>query len=159
MVDHTDHGKKPYVLDIEKETEDNDLFRVTKWTGKHLQMTLMSIPVGSSIGLEAHPETDQFIRLDAGKGHVIMGPAEDDLSFQLDVEDGWSVQVPAGTWHDIINTGDEDMRLYVVYAPTHHTAGIVQKTSEDAEADEESGRDVPPKWSVQPAESEPDKKA
>jgi hypothetical protein len=53
--------------------------------------------------------------------HVTMGPAEDDLSFQLDVEDGWSVQVRAGTWHDIINTGDEDMRLYVVYAPVHHT--------------------------------------
>jgi len=91
--------------------------------------------------------------------HVTMGPAEDDLSFQLDVEDGWSVQVPAGTWHDIINTGDVDMRLYVVYAPVHHTPGIVQKTSDDAEKDEESGRDKPPARSVQPKNTEPDKKA
>jgi len=118
----------------------------------------MSIPPGSSIGLEAHPEMNQFVRLDAGKGHVTMGPAEDDLSFQLDVEDGWSVQVPAGKWHDVTNTGDKDMRLYVVYAPVHHTPGIVQKTPEDAEKDEESGRDQPATWSVQPESSERDEK-
>ena len=119
----------------------------------------MSIPPGSSIGLEAHPQTDQFVRLDAGRGHVTMGPAEDDLNFQLDISDGWSVQVRAGTWHDIINIGTEDMRLYVVYAPVHHTPGIVQKTAEDAERDEESGRDEPPAWSVKPPSSEPDQKA
>jgi len=110
-----------YTLDCdepEKATKENSNYRTVAWTGRYLQVTLMSIPPGSSIGLEAHPETDQFVRLDAGKGHVTMGPAEDDLSFQLDVADGWSVQVPAGTWHDIINTGDEDMRLYVVYAPS-----------------------------------------
>ena len=107
----------------EKATKENSNYRTVAWAGRYLQVTLMSIPPGSSIGLEAHPETDQFVRLDAGKGHVTMGPAEDDLSFQLDVEDGWSVQVPAGTWHDIINTGDEDMRLYVVYAPRPPHAG------------------------------------
>ncbi len=155
----TDNGPQPNAFDLETATKENSSYRTVAWTGRYLQVTLMSIPPGSSIGLEAHPETDQFVRLDAGRGHVIMGPAEDDLSFQLDVEDGWSVQVPAGTWHDIINTGDEDMRLYVVYAPVHHTPGIVQKTSEDAEADEQSGRDTPPEWSVQPAESAPDEKA
>jgi mannose-6-phosphate isomerase-like protein (cupin superfamily) len=155
----TDNGPQPNAFDLESATKENSNYRTVAWSGRYLQVTLMSIPVGSSIGLEAHPDTDQFIRLDAGKGHVTMGPTEDDLSFQLDVEDGWSVQVPAGTWHDIINTGDEDMRLYVIYAPTHHTAGIVQKTSADAEKDEESGRDTPPKWSVQPAGTEPDKKA
>jgi mannose-6-phosphate isomerase-like protein (cupin superfamily) len=80
----------------EKATKENSNYRTVAWTGRYLQVALMSIPPGSSIGLEAHPETDQFVRLDAGKGHVTMGPAEDDLSFQLDVEDGWSVQVPAG---------------------------------------------------------------
>ena len=139
----------------EKATKENSNYRTVAWTGRYLQVTLMSIPPGSSIGLEAHPETDQFVRLDAGKGHVTMGPAEDDLSFQLDVTDGWSGQVPAGTWHDIINTGDEDMRRYVVYAP-HHTPGIVQVTVEDAEKDEKTGRDQPPAWSVEPATSEPD---
>jgi len=155
----TDNGPQPNAFDLETATKENANYRTVAWTGKFLQVTLMSIPPGSSIGLEAHPETDQFVRLDAGTGHVTMGPAEDDLPFQLDVSDGWSVQVPAGTWHDIINTGAEDMRLYVVYAPTHHTPGIVQKTAEDAEVDEESGRDQPPPWSVQPLHGEPDKKA
>ncbi len=155
----TDNGPQPNAFDLETATRENGNYRTVAWTGKYLQVTLMSIPPGSSIGLEAHPETDQFLRLDAGQGHVTMGPAEDDLPFQLDVSDGWSVQVPAGTWHDVINTGAEDMRLYVVYAPVHHTPGIVQKTSEDAEHDEESGRDTPPPWSVQPSQSGPDQKA
>lgn len=155
----TDNGPQPNAFDLETATKENANYRTVAWTGKYLQVTLMSIPPGSSIGLEAHPETDQFVRLDAGTGRVTMGPAENDLNFQLDVSDGWSVQVPAGTWHDIINTGTEDMRLYVVYAPVHHTPGIVQGTAEDAEQDEESGRDKPPAWSVQPPHSEPDQKA
>ena len=78
---------------------------------------------------------------------------------EADVTDGWSVQVPAGTWHDIVNTGEEDMRLYVVYAPVHHAAGIVQQTAEDAERDEESGTDEPPAWSAQPDDADPDERA
>jgi mannose-6-phosphate isomerase-like protein (cupin superfamily) len=155
----TDNGPQPNAFDLETATRENGNYRTVAWTGKYLQVTLMSIPPGSSIGLEAHPETDQFLRLDAGQGRVTMGPSEDNLDFQLDVSDGWSIQVPAGTWHDVINTGTEDLRLYVVYAPVHHTAGIVQKTAEDAERDEESGRDTPPAWSVQPPHSAPDEKA
>ena len=93
----TDNGPQPNAFDLETATKENSNYRTVAWSGRYLQVTLMSIPPGSSIGLEAHPETDQFVRLDAGKGHVTMGPKEDDLSFQLDVEDGWSVQVPAGT--------------------------------------------------------------
>ncbi len=155
----TDNGPQPNAFDLETATRENANYRTVAWTGKYLQVTLMSIPPGSSIGLEAHPETDQFLRLDAGQGRVTMGPTRDNLNFQLDVSDGWSVQVPAGTWHDVINTGSADMRLYVVYAPVHHTPGIVQETAEDAERDEESGRDTPPPWSVQPQHSEPDEKA
>lgn len=145
----TDPGPRPNAFDIEKATLENENYRTTVWTGKYLQVTLMTIPVGSSIGLEVHPETDQFLRLDAGRGRCVMGPAKDDLTFQQDVEDGWSIQVPAGSWHDVINTGDEPVRLYAVYAPVHHAPGIVQPTAEDAERDEESGKDVPPEWSVQ----------
>ncbi len=155
----TDNGPQPNVFDLETATVENSNYRTVAWTGRYLQVTLMSIPPGSSIGLEVHPETDQFIRIDAGTGRATMGPAADDLSFQAEVSDGWSVQVPAGTWHDIINTGKEDLRLYVVYAPVHHTAGIVQATAADAERDEDSGRDEPPEWSVQPDEAEPDQKA
>lgn len=88
-----DNGPKPNAFDIETATKENTNYRTTAWTGKYLQVTLMSIPVGESIGLEAHPDTDQFLRLDSGKGRCVMGPAEDQLDFQQDVSDGWSAQV------------------------------------------------------------------
>ena len=131
----TDNGPNPNAFDIETETVANENYRTVAWTGKYLQVTLMSIPVGQSIGLETHPETDQFLRLDAGQGRCVMGPAEDQLDFEQDVSDGWSIQVPAGTWHDVINTGQEPMQLYAVYAPVHHAPGITQATSQDAEQD------------------------
>ncbi|MBF0697412.1 cupin domain-containing protein [Actinomyces bowdenii] len=145
-----DNGPKPNAFDIETATTENTTYRTVAWTGKYLQVTLMSIPVGESIGLETHPETDQFLRIDAGQGRCVMGPSQDDLSFTQEVSDGWSIQVPAGTWHDIINTGEEPLRLYTVYAPVHHAQGIVQATAAQAEADEEAGRDEPPSWTVQP---------
>lgn len=154
-----DNGPAPNAFDIEEATVANENYRTVAWTGKYLQVTLMSIPVGESIGLEAHPGTDQFLRLDAGKGRCVMGPSKDDLTFEQEVSDGWSIQVPAGTWHDVINIGDEPMRLYTVYAPVHHAPGIQQATSADAERDEESGNDEPPEWSVQPAHGAPDKHA
>lgn len=146
----TDNGPQPNAFDIEQATRTNDTYRTVAWTGKYLQVTLMSIPVGESIGLEVHPETDQFLRLDAGRGRCVMGPEKDDLTFEQDVEDGWSIQVPAGVWHDVINTGEEPMRLYAIYAPVHHASGIVHRTAEESEQDEESGRDEPPSWTVQP---------
>jgi mannose-6-phosphate isomerase-like protein (cupin superfamily) len=154
-----DNGPRPNAFDIETATVQNDNYRVVAWTGKFLQVTLMSIPPGESIGLEAHPGTDQFLRIDAGQGHVVMGPEKDDLDFQQDVSDGWSIQVPAGTWHDVINTGDDPLRLYTVYAPSHHAAGAVQPDKEVAEQEEESGADEPPQWTVQPESSEPDQHA
>lgn len=148
----TDNGPQPNVFDIETATQENATYRRVAWTGRYLQVTLMSIPPGESIGLEVHPDTDQFLRVDAGRGRCVMGPAEDDLTFEQDVEDGWSIQVPAGTWHDVQNTGEEPLRLYAIYAPSHHAAGIVQETAQDAERDEESGQDEPPSWTVQPGE-------
>lgn len=106
----TDNGPEPNVFDIEKATVENSNYRTVAWTGKYLQVTLMSIPPGSSIGLEKHPETDQFLRLDAGKGVAKMGTNKAKLE-HTDVSDGWSVRVPAGTWHDVENTGDEDLKL------------------------------------------------
>ena len=148
-----DIGPRPNAFDIETATRENSTYRTVVWTGAHLQVTLMSIPPGSSVGLEAHPDTDQFLRLDAGRGRVTMGPSEDDLPFVQEVEDGWCVTVPAGTWHDIVNIGETDMRLYAIYAPVHHAAGIVQETAQDAERDEEDGTDVPPSWAVAPQTS------
>ncbi len=158
-MDVHDNGPRPNAFDIETATRENDTYRTVAWTGRYLQVTLMSIPVGESIGLEAHPDTDQFLRVDAGRGRCVMGPAEDELTFEQEVTDGWSIQVPAGTWHDVKNTGDEPLRLYAIYAPVHHAPGIVQDTDEDAERDEELGVDEPPAWTVQPEESEPDQHA
>lgn len=145
-----DNGPQPNTFDIESATVENTTYRTVAWTGKYLQVTLMSIPVGNSIGLEVHPETDQFLRIDAGHGRCVMGPSADEMTFEQDVEDGWSIQVPAGVWHDVVNTGDEPLQVYAIYAPVHHAQGIVQATAEDAEADEEAGRDEPPSWTVQP---------
>lgn len=145
-----DNGPNPNAFDIEGETRSNSNYRTVAWTGKHLQVTLMSIPVGESIGLEKHPDTDQFLRVDAGRGRCVMGPDKNDLPFQQDVSDGWSIQVPAGSWHDVVNTGDEPLRLYAVYAPSHHAAGKVHATAADAEQDEDAGGDEPPKWTEQP---------
>lgn len=147
-----DVGPKPQSFNIEEETVKNPNYRTVAWSGKYLQVTLMSIPVGSDIGLEKHPETDQFIRLDAGKGRVQMGKTKKDLDFDKEVEDGFAIMVPAGYWHNVTNIGDEPMKLYAVYAPVHHAAGNIHKTAEDAKADEEAGNDEPPEWSVQPGE-------
>ena len=154
-----DVGPEPNAFDLETATTENPHYRAVVWSGRYLQVTLMSIPVGESIGLESHPDTDQFLRLDAGRGQVRMGPARDRLTFEQDVEDGWCVVVPAGTWHDVVNTGDEDMSLYAVYAPVHHAPGIVQATAAAAQADEEAGRDEPPEWSVQPPSTAADRHA
>lgn len=146
----TDNGPGPNAFDIETATVENTNYRTVAWTGKYLQVTLMSIAPGESIGLEVHPETDQFLRIDAGEGRCVMGPAADDLSFSQEVSDGWSIQVPAGTWHDVVNTGKKPLQVYAVYAPSHHAAGKVHKTFAEAQADEESGGDEPPEWTVQP---------
>jgi mannose-6-phosphate isomerase-like protein (cupin superfamily) len=155
----SDVGPRPNAFDIEAATRHNENYRTVVWTGKYLQVTLMTIPVGGSIGLEAHPGTDQFLRLDAGRGKAVMGPAKDQLDFDQDVTDGWSIQVPAGTWHDVINTGDEPLRLYTVYAPSHHAADIVQATKADAERDESAGADKAPSWTLQPRQGHPDRHA
>jgi mannose-6-phosphate isomerase-like protein (cupin superfamily) len=135
MIDTTDHGPAPYVVDIEKLTLDNPNFRTTVWTGGHIQLTVMTIPVGGDIGLEVHPDNDQFLRIEQGRGKVEMGPAEDNLDFVREVADDDAVFVPAGTWHNITNVGEEDLKLYTVYCPRDHVPGTVHATQADAMSD------------------------
>ena len=92
-----DIGPQPQSFDIERATKKNINYRSVAWSGRYLQVTLMSIPVGGDIGLGAHPETDQFLRLDASSGRVQMGPAKDKLTFEKNVSNGCCVLVPAGT--------------------------------------------------------------
>ena len=135
MSDLTDHGPHPYVFDIEEATLANSNFRATLWTGAHLQLTVMSIPPGDDIGLEVHPDNDQFLRIEQGSGRVQMGPSRDEVTFTAEVEDDSVIFVPAGTWHDIINTGDEDLKLYTLYGPPDHVHGTLHPTKTDAEND------------------------
>lgn len=142
-----DVGPQPQSFDLESATRDNASYRSVAWSGRYLQVTLMAIPVGGDIGLEAHPQTDQFLRLDAGTGRVQMGAFKDILTFEKDVSAGWCVLVPAGTWHNITNTGTAPMQLYTIYAPAHHRPDTVQATAAVAKADRS---DEPAEWSVQP---------
>ena len=148
-----DIGPKPQSFDLEQATRDNQHYRSVAWSGRYLQLTLMSIPVGGDIGLEAHPETDQFLRLDAGRGRVQMGRSKDELTFVKDVSDGWCTLIPAGTWHNVTNIGEEPMQVYAIYAPAHHKPGKIHQTAAEAEADTD---DEPADWSVQPRSTPPD---
>ena len=154
-----DIGPRPATFDIETATTENTNYRTVAWTGVHLQVTLMSIPVGESIGLEMHGDTDQFIRLETGQGKAQMGPAKDELTLEEDVSDGYCVLVPAGTWHNITNTGDRPMQIYTIYAPVHHAAGKVQPTANDAASDEAAGTDAPPTWADEPLKTQADQHA
>jgi mannose-6-phosphate isomerase-like protein (cupin superfamily) len=124
--------KKGYKQNIEKLTVENNNFRQVEYTGKNLQLVLMSLKPGEDIGSEVHPENDQFFRIDAGKGKAVINETEYEIS------DGDAVVVPAGEEHNIINTSDsEDLKLYTIYAPSHHKDGIVRETKEEAMANEE----------------------
>lgn len=132
----TDPGPVPHVVDIEEATVQNATFRTVVWSGRHLQLTVMSIEPGDDIGLEMHADVDQFLRVEAGTARVEMGPAQDDLSFRRDVAADWAILVPAGTWHNITNTGQEPLKVYSIYGPPNHPSGTVHPTKADAEHDE-----------------------
>ena len=133
---YTDFGPRPFVVDIEKATLANDTFRTALWTGPHMQLTMMCLQPGEDIGLEVHPHVDQFLRLEQGRGVTMMGLTEDNLAFVQPIFQDSAVFVPAGTWHNIINTGDGPMRLYSIYAPPNHAPGTVHETKEIAEQEE-----------------------
>ncbi|MBR0597223.1 cupin domain-containing protein [Sinanaerobacter chloroacetimidivorans] len=132
----TDYGPAPLVINIEEVTKQNENFRTALWTGDHLQLTLMCINPGEEIGLEIHPNLDQFIRIEDGQGLVKMGNQKDRLDFQEKVYDNFAFIIPAGTWHNLINTGNKPLKLYSIYAPPQHPHGTIQETREDAEASE-----------------------
>lgn len=126
-----DYGPNPIVVNIDKVTKCNENYRTALWTGTNLQVVVMSIGVGGDIGLEVHPETDQFIRIEEGNALVAMGRSKNNLNYQQYVDGNYAVIVPAGTWHNIINTGNKPLKIYTVYAPPHHPQGVVQKTKAD----------------------------
>ena len=125
-----------WVGDIEDETLTNDTFRTVLFTGKQLQLTVMRLQPGEEIGVEMHDHLDQFLRIEQGSGEVDMGSSEDSVDETRAVEDDWAIIVPAGTWHNVRNTGEVAMKLYSIYSPPEHPDGTVHRTKADAEAAE-----------------------
>jgi mannose-6-phosphate isomerase-like protein (cupin superfamily) len=113
-------------------------FRRVLWTGRHTQLVIMTLPVGGEIGDEVHEATDQILTFVSGTGDARVGPDA------RKVTQGDLVVVPAGTQHNVVNTGPIPLVLYTVYGPPEHAEGAVHATKEEAEEAEASGRDVPP---------------
>lgn len=128
-----DNGAEPFVACVNGCARANGNFRTAFWTGEHLQMTLMCIPVRCDIGLEVHEDTDQLIRVEGGLAQVVMGDCQENLTFCRRAGCGEAVFVPAGTWHNIINIGNCPLKLSSVYAPPHHPHGTVHRTKCDAQ--------------------------
>ena len=122
---------KGFVDDIEGLTDKNKDFRRVLYTGKHVQLVVMSIRKGDEIGEEIHEDRDQFFRVESGKGQVVI----DGESTKIRPGDG--IIVPAGARHNVINTGKKRLKLYTIYGPPEHKDGIVEKTKAEAEATEE----------------------
>ena len=124
--------KKGYKQNIEALTTENNNFRKVLYTGEQMQLVLMSLKPGEDIGSEVHPDNDQFFRFDAGMGKVVINETE------YEVSDGDAVVVPKGAEHNIVNVSKtDDLKLYTIYAPSHHKDGIVRATKAEAEANDE----------------------
>lgn len=133
-----DYGPCPVVVNIEKAAMINPNFRTALWTGKHLQVTLMNIRVGEDIGLEVHPDVDQYLMIMSGKAKVMMGKTKDNLCFTENVFPDYAIIVPAKTWHNVINIGNTPLKLFTIYAPPEHPWGTVHRTKADAEEAEKN---------------------
>ena len=120
---------KGFHTNIESATTDNTNFRHVLYTGKHSQLVLMSLLPHEEIGMETHPDNDQFFRFESGTGSVIIDGNE------YTVEDGDAVVIPAGAKHNVINTGDSDLKMYTIYSPAHHKDGVIRATKAEAVAD------------------------
>lgn len=130
MNDGTSKNMKGFNANIEKETLENSNFRKVLYTGKHSQLVLMSLKPKEEIGMEVHPDNDQFFRFEKGQGKCIID------GNGYDLQDGSAIVVPSGAQHNIINVSEtDDLKLYTIYSPAHHKDGIVRATKEEATAD------------------------
>lgn len=125
---------KGFVDDIERLTKDNGDFRRVLYTGKNLQLVLMTLRPGEEIGEEVHEDRDQFFRIEDGAGEVLIDGA------RHRVEDDDAIIVPAGARHNVVNTGNSPLKLYTLYGPPEHRDGVVQRTKADAFEEHFDGR-------------------
>jgi mannose-6-phosphate isomerase-like protein (cupin superfamily) len=125
-----------WTADIEALTLENPNFRSVVYTGTHTQLTVMRLLPGGEIGWEAHDHLDQFLRIEQGEGRLELGRTKDTVDETHEVKDDWAVIVPAGIWHNVVNTGSADLKLYSLYSPPEHPDGTVHPTKADADAAE-----------------------
>ena len=124
---------------IATEAEKSPDFRRVLFTGRQTQLTVMSLAPGEEIGVEMHDHLDQFLRIEQGRARVTFGPSAEQVDEEHDVADDWAVIVPGGVWHNVVNTGDGDLKLYSLYSPPEHPDGTVHRTKADADAAEHDG--------------------
>ena len=122
--------------DIEALTVGNTSFRTVIFTGEKTQLTVMHLQAGEEIGLEVHEDTDQFLRIEEGSATVTMGRTRDAVDETHELQDDWAVIIKAGTWHNVINSGDGPLKLYSLYSPPEHPDGTVHVTKAEADAAE-----------------------
>ena len=125
-----------WVDDITQRTLGNSNFRTVAYTGEHMQLTLMQLAPGEEIGWERHGHLDQFLRVEHGRARVELGRTEHAVDETHEVEDDWAFIVPAGVWHNVVNIGRDEVKLYSIYAPPEHPDGAVHRTKAEAEAAE-----------------------
>ena len=128
-----------WVDDVQRATLENDDFRRVLFTGRQTQLTVMRLAPGEEIGVEMHDHLDQFLRIEQGRARVTFGPSADQVDEEHDVANDWAVIVPGGVWHNVVNTGDQDLKLYSLYSPPEHPDGTVHRTKADADAAEHDG--------------------
>ena len=123
-----------WVGDIKTLTGENTTFRTVLYTAANLQLTVMCLATGEEVGMEMHDHLDQFIRVESGQARVTLGPSATEVEVAHEIAGDWAIIIPGGTWHNVINTGLQELRFYSVYAPAEHPDGAVHVTKADADA-------------------------
>ncbi len=120
-----------YITNSRQEALNNTLFYTTKWTSKNIQFALMSVPVDTETGLDVHYTSDQLFYIEQGEALVIMGPCYNCLGIPSHAPEGYTIIVPAGMWHNILNVGSTDLKMYSIFAPSLHSHNTVFRTTQE----------------------------
>lgn len=128
-------GMEYFAQNIDELTTTNTDYRRVIHTTSYTQLVVMSLPPGVEIGNEVHG-LDQFIRIEKGNAKFVL----DNGKTEYDATDDWAVIVPAGTYHNVINTGDTDLKLYTLYSPPDHLKDTVQHTKAEEQEDHFDGK-------------------
>lgn len=129
--------RAPFVCPLVRETDKNRYFRRVIWTGEHFQLALMSLPCSVSTGEEIHDNADQFIFITRGNGKIVFSHSKGKNDWEEKIHPGYCAVVPAGTFHNIVNTGSATLKLFTLYAPPVHAPKTIQRIKEDLRHEQE----------------------